>query len=147
MFGLMRAGVIGALSSPGYGEDEMVHAFRTVGCKVIICDTGALATVTKAARKLGIGEKRVVVLDSDVEGFRSARELIAVGERLGGGGLVNAFQIPPGKMNSELCALLCFSSGTSGLFWLFKFSLSAELICCVSGSPNHLKVTSSEIYQ
>lgn len=131
MFGLMRAGVIGALSSPGYGEEEMVHAFRTVGCKVIICDAGALATVVKAARKLGIGGERIVVLDTEIEGFRSVMELIAVGERPGEGGRTKAFQIPIGKRNSEFCSLLCFSSGTSELPRLFNSFLQSEPFCCI----------------
>jgi 4-coumarate--CoA ligase len=115
MFGVMRAGFVGALSSPGYGEEEMMHAFRTVGCKVVVCDRNALETVNRATRRLGISEDRIVLLDEGVNGFKSLREIIDMQRTCEEGNEVQQYEIPAGKLNSEICALLCFSSGTTGL--------------------------------
>ncbi len=111
----MRAGLIGAASSPGYTEDEMVHAFKTAGCKLIICSLSALENVRKAAKILSISEDKIVILDGDFEGFRSGKGLIELARRTGKDGQVKSFQIPEGKLSSEVCTLLCFSSGTTGL--------------------------------
>jgi hypothetical protein len=73
MFGIMRAGGIAALSSPGHTEDEMVHVFRTVKCRYIFTSLEALGVVRAAARRVGIREESVFVLDgSEGEGFRTS---------------------------------------------------------------------------
>ena len=115
MFGVMRAGGIAALSSPVYTEDEMVHVLGTVKCKFIMTSTIALEVVQKAAKRLRIKNEAIIVLDGDVDGFQSLNRLIEVGRRFGRETQVKAFGLPAGKKNSEVCALLCFSSGTTGL--------------------------------
>jgi 4-coumarate--CoA ligase len=115
MFGIMRSGATGALSSPGYGEEEMLHAFQTVGCQVVICDMGAFPIVRKVIDRLGINVNRIIILDGKVDGFRSVKELVRLGRGLGEQDQIRRYEIPPGKFNSEICALLCFSSGTTGL--------------------------------
>jgi acyl-coenzyme A synthetase/AMP-(fatty) acid ligase len=52
MFGIMHAGAIPALSSPGYGVEEMVHVFRTLGCKFIMISLASLDVVAKAATSI-----------------------------------------------------------------------------------------------
>jgi acyl-CoA synthetase (AMP-forming)/AMP-acid ligase II len=115
MFGVMRAGGITALSSPAYGEDEMVHTFGTVDCKFIIASLSALDVVEKAADRLRIDKYRIFLLDGERAGFESIRMLIESGRRFGENGQIEPFSFPPGIKNSEVCALLCFSSGTTGL--------------------------------
>jgi 4-coumarate--CoA ligase len=115
MFGVMRAGGIAALSSPAYTEDEMVHVLGTVKCKFIMTSAGALEVVKKAARRLGISDESIFILDGDIGGFQSLQEMIEAGRKFGVGGQVKPFKLPTGKKGSEVCALLCFSSGTTGL--------------------------------
>jgi 4-coumarate--CoA ligase len=115
MFGVMRAGGVSALSSPGYTEDEMVHVLKTVGCKFIMSSMSALEIVRRAAKRLSVGEERIFILDGQEIGFKSVRDLLDEGSRYGKGGQVKPFQLPAGKRNSEVCTLLCFSSGTTGL--------------------------------
>jgi hypothetical protein len=43
------------------------------------------------------------------------RELLDVGRGCGEGGQVEAYKLPRGKNNFELCGFLSFSSGTTGL--------------------------------
>lgn len=71
VFGVMRAGGIAALSSPAYGEDEMVHALKTANCKIIFASLSALDVVETAAERLGIGKNRVVLLDEESGGLDS----------------------------------------------------------------------------
>lgn len=114
MFGIMHDGAIPALSSPAYGMEEMVHVFRTVGCKFIMTSLASLDVVEKAATSLGIIKDKIFTLDGKIEGFRSLSDLIEEGNKIGRG-QAPAFKIPRGKSNNEICALLCFSSGTTGL--------------------------------
>jgi 4-coumarate--CoA ligase len=116
MFGVMRAGGIPALSSPAYGVEEMVHIFRTVGCKFVICGSERLEVVRIAAGRLGIGEERVFVVGEVEEGkFKTLEMLLKEGKSFGKDNQIAPFELPMGKMNAEVTAVLCFSSGTTGL--------------------------------
>lgn len=115
MFGVMRAGGIAALSSPAYGVDEMVHVLKTVNARFVICSASSLDVVQKAATELNIAPERIFVLDGHVDGFSNLGALVASGKRFGDSAQVEGFRIPTDKRNSEVCALLCFSSGTTGL--------------------------------
>jgi 4-coumarate--CoA ligase len=115
LFGVMRAGGVPALSSPGYTVDEMMHAFRTVGCKFVVTSLSALEVVRSTARKVGIKDKCIFILDGEVEGFGSIRSMIEEGRKMGEASQVMPYKLPQGRKNSEVCAVLCFSSGTTGL--------------------------------
>jgi acyl-CoA synthetase (AMP-forming)/AMP-acid ligase II len=62
LFGILRAGCLPTLSSPAFGKDEMVHAFKTVGARYVICYEENLKIVREAARKCGIEESKILVL-------------------------------------------------------------------------------------
>jgi acyl-coenzyme A synthetase/AMP-(fatty) acid ligase len=115
LFGILRAGYLPALSSPAFGEDEMIHVFRTVGAKYVICYDENLDIVRKAARKCGIEEKGVLVLEGKAKEMTSVEDLVEEGRQLGEEMQVEPWRVPLGKKNSEVCAVLCFSSGTTGL--------------------------------
>ncbi|KAE9364589.1 4-coumarate-CoA ligase 2 [Stipitochalara longipes BDJ] len=115
LFGILRAGCIPALSSPAFGEDEMVHAFKTVEAKHVICYQENSNVVRAAARKCGIEENRIFVLEGKADGMTSVQDLVEEGRRLGEDSQVEQSSLPSGMKNSEVCAVLCFSSGTTGL--------------------------------
>jgi len=84
MFGVMRAGGISALSSPGYTEDEMVHVLGTVQCRFIFSSASALEVVKGAAGRLGIEQECIFILGGPpMEGFRTLGELLRMGGGMG----------------------------------------------------------------
>ncbi|KAK0124016.1 hypothetical protein ONS95_009003 [Cadophora gregata] len=117
LYGIMRAGGIPALSSRAFNEDEMMHVFKTVDCKLVFCLSETVSVVKGALRKLGRKDSCVVATDENrnvggLVGVKSLKRMIEEGRSVR---QVKAWEIPRGKSNSEICALLCFSSGTTGL--------------------------------
>ncbi|KAL5315816.1 hypothetical protein ACEPPN_016688 [Leptodophora sp. 'Broadleaf-Isolate-01'] len=117
MYGIMRAGGIPALSSPGFNEEEMMHIFKTVDCKLVFCPGEIVNVVRGALRILGKNDDCIVAINGEIgegnsNGVKSLRELVQEGQGIG---QVKAWEIPREKNNSDVCALLCFSSGTTGL--------------------------------
>jgi acyl-CoA synthetase (AMP-forming)/AMP-acid ligase II len=87
-------------ASPAYGVDEMVHAMRTAGSKIVFTLPACLEVVVQAAGILGIGKERVVLLEGEVDGVRSLGELVEKGRMLGE---VPVAAIPEGKSNRDVC--------------------------------------------
>lgn len=117
LYGIMRAGSIPALSSPACNADEMMHIFKTVNCKIVFCPSEIVSVVKGALKKMGRTDDCIVTIDDNISGgsdtgCQSLKNLIEEGRR---SRQVEAWRIPKGKSNSEVCALLCFSSGTTGL--------------------------------
>ena len=93
----------------------MVHVLKTVGCRFVMASMSALEVVKRAAKKLEINENRIFILDGQAKGFESMRGLLDVGRRYSEANQVKPSKLPAGKLNSDVCAVLCFSSGTTGL--------------------------------
>lgn len=112
----IRAGAIPALSSPAYNEEEMVHALSTVGSRFVVCSREALPVVRAAGRRLGIEEDKVFVIGEEemdeVDGAVTVRRLLREGRELK---TVDVVGLPEGKTSGQVPAVLCFSSGTTGL--------------------------------
>lgn len=116
MYGVMRAGGMPALSSPGYTEDEMVHVLKTVNCRFLMVSISALPVAIRAAKRLRIRKECIFTLDGRTEGHQTVTDLLRRGQQMGEEKQVAAAKLPlEKKKNSEVCAVLCFSSGTTGL--------------------------------
>jgi 4-coumarate--CoA ligase len=100
MWAALRVGGRVNGASPAYGVDEMVHAMRTAGCRIVFTLPACLEVAVQAAGVLGIGRERVVLLEGRVEGVRSLGELIEEGRRLEE---VPVKGIPEGKSNRDVC--------------------------------------------
>ncbi|OJD37088.1 4-coumarate-ligase 2 [Diplodia corticola] len=120
MHGALRAGARVSGASPAYGVEEMAYALRTAKTRVLIAGRASLGVAVEAARKAGLDEGRVVLLEGKGDGkgegrFETVKGLIEWGGKQGESNQVPAFKIPAGKKNGEVCGFLSFSSGTTGL--------------------------------
>ncbi|KAH7323960.1 putative AMP-binding enzyme [Rhexocercosporidium sp. MPI-PUGE-AT-0058] len=137
MYGIMRAGGVPALSSPGFNEDEMMHVFKTVDCKLVLCPSETASVVRGALKRLGRKDDCIIETDEasgegDVAGVKSLGDIIQEGQ---GTSQTEVWEIPQGKKNSEVCALLCFSSGTTGLPKAVKISHQNIIAQCLQLIP------------
>jgi acyl-CoA synthetase (AMP-forming)/AMP-acid ligase II len=100
MWAALRVGGRVNGASPAYGVDEMVHAIKTAESKIVFTLPACLEVVVEAAKVLGIGRKRIVLLEGSVKGVRSLRELIDEGRGLNE---VPVEGIPEGMSNKHVC--------------------------------------------
>lgn len=100
MWAALRVGGRVNGASPAYGVEEMVHAMRTAGSRVVFTLPSSLEVAVQAAGVLGIERERVILLEGCVEGWRSVGELIEEGRGLGE---VPVEGIPEGRSNRDVC--------------------------------------------
>jgi len=100
MWAALRVGGRVNGASPAYGVEEMAHAMRTAGSKIVFTLPSCLEVAAEAAKVVGIARERIVLLEGKVEGWRSLRELIEEGK---GMDEVPVEKIPAGKSNRDVC--------------------------------------------
>lgn len=126
LFGIMRMGVIPALSSPKATVEEMVHVLRTVRPRAVMLggeceELGALVrTVREAIGRVARGKREgkveVWILgEKGFEGLEGLGDLCEEAGREGQAGEVESWKVPERTSNKDFSAVLCFSSGTTGL--------------------------------
>ncbi|KAI1825853.1 acetyl-CoA synthetase-like protein [Xylaria intraflava] len=115
LFASMRVGGVVSGASPAYNVDEMTYALRTANAKFIATHPTSIDIAAQAAKNVGIPKKHIFLLEGKVEGYTTIKELINRGRRYGDHNQVPFVKLPPGKTNGDVCALLSFSSGTTGL--------------------------------
>lgn len=102
-------------ASPAYNVDEMTYALRTAGAEFLATHPESMQVASQAARNAGIPKERIFLLEGELDGYTTIKDLIELGRGFSAEGQVSAFEIPPGKKNKDICAFLSFSSGTTGL--------------------------------
>ncbi|KAI0448553.1 acetyl-CoA synthetase-like protein [Xylaria acuta] len=115
LFAAMRVGGVVSGASPAYNIEEMTYALRTANAKFIATHPTSIDIAAQAARNVGIPKKHVFLLEGQLEGYTTIKELIERGQRHGDSNQVAYTKLPKGKKNKDVCALLSFSSGTTGL--------------------------------
>ncbi|KAI5917649.1 hypothetical protein F4810DRAFT_695529 [Camillea tinctor] len=115
LFAAIRVGGVVSGASPAYNVEEMTHALRTADAKFIATHPTSIKIAAQAAKNVGIPKEHIFLLEGQLEGYTTIKELIEIGKSYGKAGQVQHFKIPPGKTNKDVCALLSFSSGTTGL--------------------------------
>ncbi|KAI0412433.1 acetyl-CoA synthetase-like protein [Xylaria grammica] len=115
LFSAMRVGGVVSGASPAYNVEEMTYALRTANAKFIATHQASIDIAAEAARNAGIPQKHIFLLEGQVEGYTTIKDLIERGRRYGDTDPVPYTKIPQGKKNGDICALLSFSSGTTGL--------------------------------
>lgn len=93
----------------------MTYALKTANAKFLATHPSSIAVAAQAAKNAGIPQSHIFLLEGTLDGYTTIQQLIDVGKSYGGGGQVEAYKLPPGKKNGDLCGFLSFSSGTTGL--------------------------------
>lgn len=115
MLGVNRVAGIVSGASPAYNVEEMAYALKTAKAKFLMTVPGSMEIAAAAAKEAGIDQKNVFLLEGQMEGFVTMKELLAIGKSYGEHGQVPEYKLPKGQTNFDLCGFLSFSSGTTGL--------------------------------
>lgn len=93
----------------------MTYALRTADAKFLATSPTSIEVAVKAAANAGIPKERIFLLEGQLEGFLTIKDLAAIGKAYGPEGQEKSFKVPEGQRNRDVCAFLSFSSGTTGL--------------------------------
>ncbi|KAG9206586.1 hypothetical protein G6514_003419 [Epicoccum nigrum] len=115
MFAGLRVGAKISGASPAYNVEEMTFALKTADSKFLLTTPGSMEVAAASAKAAGLPQANVFLLEGELEGYTTVRQLIEMGKAYGEDGQAPAFKIPPGKKNKDVCGFLSFSSGTTGL--------------------------------
>lgn len=99
----------------GYNIEEMTYALKKVDAKFLVTVPSSIDVATAAAKNARISRKRVYLLEEELKGFTTMKTLLDIGKSFGEAGQTPSFKIPEDKKNRDVCAVLSFSSGTTGL--------------------------------
>lgn len=103
----------------------MTYALKTAGTKFLMTSKASIEVAVAAAKNAGIPRKHVFLLEGDIEGYTTFKDLQEIGKSYGENGQIQAYQVPIGETNKELCGFLNFSSGTTGL----PKAVSENILC------------------
>ena len=93
----------------------MTFALKTADAKFLFTVPDSIDVAIAAARNAAIPQAHVFLLEATHHGFTTIHDLIAVGKSYGERGQSTLYSIPKSMKNGDVCAFLCFSSGTTGL--------------------------------
>ena len=93
----------------------MTYALQKAGSKYLMTVPTSMGIAAAAAKNAGIPKERVFLLEGELDGYTTMKQLLDMGRSYGDAGQVPSFRIPKGKKNKDVCAFLSFSSGTTGL--------------------------------
>jgi acyl-coenzyme A synthetase/AMP-(fatty) acid ligase len=106
-------GSIVSAVSPKYLVDEMVHTMKICCPKITVVDKESYTETLKAAKILGIPESSIICIES-LAGLPSIQDLI-LEVKSEGREPVSKWEFSASQTSQNTCALICFSSGTTGL--------------------------------
>lgn len=102
-------------ASPAYTVEEMTYALKTASARFIATHPASMEVAVQAAKNAGIPKEHIFLLEGKFEDYTTVQELVEIGKSYGSAGQAVEFKIPASKKNKDVCALLSFSSGTTGL--------------------------------
>jgi 4-coumarate--CoA ligase len=114
-----RVGAVACGVSPEYSVEELTYSLKLSKAKFVYTTEEGLERAYAAATNAGVPHRNVLLLEPGSSERSSSKtclqDLLKIGESRGEAGQVRPFKLPPGKTNSDVCAYLGFSSGTTGL--------------------------------
>ncbi|KAJ4286666.1 hypothetical protein N0V90_012918 [Kalmusia sp. IMI 367209] len=115
VLGIIGAGCIYTGTNPSYTPAELEHAIRASSAKFILSEPELLPSLSAAAKQLKLGNSQIRILDSTTEQakiipkeYKSWRELLGHGSQ-------DWLAFDDEEKSRNTTAMLCFSSGTTGL--------------------------------
>jgi 4-coumarate--CoA ligase len=115
MFAGLRAGAKISGASPAYNIEEMTYALKTADAKFLMTTPGSMDIAAASAKAAGLPQSNIFLLEGELPGYTTIKDLIRVGESYGESRQTPAFKLQPGQKNKDVCGFLSFSSGTTGL--------------------------------
>jgi 4-coumarate--CoA ligase len=91
-------------ANSAYTVPELLHQLRLSKAKALIVEKNSLRSAIEAADTVGIPRDRILIVEEATEGFKCWKDILVSDE---------AVVLTPNDPNSV--ALLCFSSGTTGM--------------------------------
>lgn len=84
-------------ASPAYNVEEMTYALKTANAKFLMTMPTSMKVAAAAAKNAGIPQERVFLLEGEMEGFKTMKQLLDAGSAYGEKGQVKSFKLPKGK--------------------------------------------------
>ncbi|KAK5124523.1 hypothetical protein LTR85_001740 [Meristemomyces frigidus] len=113
MHATLRVGGKVSGASPAYNVEEMTYALQKADAKFLMTHPTSMEVATAAAKNAGIPKENLFLLEGELEGYTTIKELVEMGRKESQ--QTPMFVIPEGKTNGDICGFLSFSSGTTGL--------------------------------
>lgn len=101
MHAVLRVGGKVSGASPAYNVEEMTYALQKGEARFLMTHPNSMDVATKAAERAGIPRERLFLLEGEMEGYTTVKELIEMGRRERE--QVDYFRIPEGKTNFDVC--------------------------------------------
>ncbi|KAK5050751.1 hypothetical protein LTR84_003310 [Exophiala bonariae] len=109
VLGALWTGAIVSPANPGYTQAELVYQLKDSGAKVLVTHLSVLDVAKKAAREVGIDEKRIILLGEEKDPSNKTKHWSSIRVLSG----TDRYRIPRINPKEDL-AFLVYSSGTTG---------------------------------
>lgn len=113
MFSALRLGAVVSALPQEAKADDLAYYLRAGKAAVVYADSTSIDEVRRACQIVGLASDRIISLDGSVQGQPTLQQLITADSTVARSEQTEAWK-PRGSASKE-CAMLCFSSGTTGL--------------------------------
>jgi 4-coumarate--CoA ligase len=101
MHAALRVGGRVSGASPAYNVEEMTYALKTADAKFLMTHPNSMEVAVKAAENAGIPKENLFLLEGNMGGHTTIKELIEMGKKEKEQSPY--YTIPKGKTNFDIC--------------------------------------------